>query len=89
MIPLLKRIAGAFLYDELAARRWIRGLLLAFAAGGVAFADQLSSLFGEAGGSGTVRAIKITALVAGFFGGSVTAGERNPTLPESPAEQPK
>lgn len=87
MIPLLKRIVHALLWDELAAVRWLRGALLMFAAGGVAFADQLAAVLGEGGSPGTVRAIKIAALVAGFLGGAVTAGQRNPP-PPVPVEPP-
>jgi hypothetical protein len=87
MIPLLKGILHALLWDELAAVRWLRGALLMFAAGGVAFADQLAAVLGEAGSAGTIRAIKIAALIAGFVGGAVTAGQRNPPIepPAAPA----
>lgn len=73
----------AFLFDPLAFVRWMRGLMLAVAAGGVAFADQLAALVGA---PGWVKAIKIAAIVCGFIAGSITAGERNPA--PSPAADP-
>lgn len=75
MIPLVRRLFRALLWDELAVRRWLRGGALAFAAGGIAFADQLASIVGA---PGAVRGIKIAAVICGFVGGAITAGERNP-----------
>jgi len=79
VIPLIKRVFRAFLFDELAAVRWLRGATLAFAAGGLAFADQLASVIAPDGAPepGVVRAIKIAAVICGFLAGAITAGERN------------
>lgn len=80
MIPLIKRLINSLLFDELAVTRWLRGLCLALAAGGVALGDQLADLIG-APEVGTW--IKGAAIVAGFVGGAITAGERNPPAVQS------
>lgn len=75
MITFFQRIAIAFLWDELAFVRWMRGLMFTFAGGGVAFADQIADIFGA---PGAVKAIKLVAVLCMFLAGSITAGERNP-----------
>lgn len=75
MITFLRRIFVAFLWDELAFTRWARGLMLMLAAGGMGFADQLAALIGA---PGAVKTIKVAAVICGFLGGAITAGERNP-----------
>lgn len=79
MIPLIKRLINSLLFDELAAIRWIRGFLLALAGSGAAFGDQLADVLGvpEIGSW-----IKGASIVAGFIGGAITAGERNPKAVE-------
>ena len=74
MITFFKKFLAAFLYDELAFTRWIRGGMLAVAGGGVAFADQLA---GTIGAPGAVKIIKTTAIICGFMAGAITAGEKN------------
>ena len=86
MIPLFKRLVKAMLWDELAARRWMRGMLLACSAGGIAFADQLAALLED---PELVRTIKIVALVCGFLGGALTAGQLNhPAVIETETQPP-
>ncbi|WP_242394862.1 hypothetical protein [Anaeromyxobacter oryzisoli] len=84
MIPLIKAIIHALLWDELAAIRWLRGACLTFAAGGVAFADQIAGILGEAGAPRVVQAIKLVAVACGFLGGAITAGQRNPPATTAP-----
>lgn len=68
MLPLIRKLLHSFFFDERAARRWLRGGLLAFAGGGLAFADQLSGLVGA---PGAVKGIKIASVVAGFIAGAM------------------
>ena len=81
MWPMLKRVANAMLFDELAVRRWARGALLTFAAGGVAFADQLADLVHA---PGAVKTIKVIAVICGFIGGAISHGEPNASVVEVP-----
>ena len=74
MVPLIKRLVKALLWDELAAKRWLRGGLLTAAAGGVAFADQLATTLGD---PSWVKGVKVAAIICGFLGGAITAGEKN------------
>ena len=78
MIPLIKRLMHALLWDELAARRWSRGALLW--AGGVAV--QLVSVEWATASAWTWREWlwRIGAAAVLGAGGMVTAGERNPVL---------
>lgn len=73
MLPLLRRIFFAFFLDELAFRRWARGLLLAFAGGGLAFADSLAELIGA---PDAVKAIKVASIVAGFAAGAMQSSAK-------------
>ncbi len=75
MIPLIKKLVHAFLFDEGAVTGWIRGFFLTAAAGGVAFADQVAEALGD---PGAAKIVKITAIVCGFIGGTIRAGEKNP-----------
>jgi hypothetical protein len=79
MIPLLKKLVYSLLWDELAAIRWLRGTLMTFAAGGIAFADQLADVLGM---PTAVKVVKVTAIVCGFLAGAITAGQKNPVAPE-------
>ncbi|MEM2161033.1 MAG: hypothetical protein QXN55_08780 [Candidatus Nitrosotenuis sp.] len=76
MIPLIKKLAKALLYDELTFVRWARGIAIGMSAGGVAFADQLAEAIGA---PGAVKTIKITAAICGLAGGMITAGQKNAT----------
>lgn len=77
MIPLIKSIAHAFLWDELAFTRWARGTMLGVSACGVAFADSLAAIVGD-GSPGLIKTIKVASVVCGFLAGAITAGQRNP-----------
>lgn len=74
MIPLIQRIVHALLYDEMAARRWLRGGLFGFATGGLAFADQLAAIVSS---PGAVKGIKVAAVVSGFVAAMINLGEKN------------
>jgi len=74
MIPLVRSILHALLWDAMAVRRWLRGLAVAFSLGGVAFADGVAEVIGH---PGWARAVKITALGLAFIGGAISIGERN------------
>lgn len=78
MIPLIRRLKTAFLYDELAVTRWLRGLVLLLGGGGIAFADQLAGILGEGASPGFIKGIRVASLVCLFAGGAITAGEKNP-----------
>jgi hypothetical protein len=79
VLTFFKRFFVAFLWDELAFVRWMRGLMLMFATSGVAFGQQIADTLGQ---SGWVTKIKLVALACAFFAGSITAGQRNPKTPE-------
>lgn len=70
----VRKLLQKALDDELAAKRWSRGLLLALSGSGLAFADQLADII-EA--PGIIKAVKVAAVVAGFLAGAITAGEKN------------
>ena len=78
MIPLVKRLIHAFLFDEGAVIGWIRGMMMMFAASGIAFADQIASVV--EGGPRLVKVIKLLAIVCGFIAGAIRAGEKNPPI---------
>lgn len=78
MIPLVRSIVLALLWDAAAVRRWARGASITFAVGGVAFADQLAVVIGA---PGAVKTIKIVSLACAFIGGAISVGERNPPQP--------
>lgn len=75
MIPLIRNVVRALLWDELSAVRWLRGATLALAGGGVAFGDAVAEALGSPGAG---KWIKLGAAAAAFAGGAITAGERNP-----------
>lgn len=75
MIPLVKSIVHALLWDAMAVRRWLRGAAIACATGGVAFADQIATTLAVPAAGKT---IKIAALLLGFIGGAISVGEPNP-----------
>lgn len=85
MIPLIKRLIHTFLFNEGAVVGWIRGTMLTFAVSGVAFADQLSELIGA---PGYVKTIKVVAIICGFIGGVIRAGEMN-AKPQPPKDDGK
>lgn len=76
MIPLVQKLIYALLWDELAARRWVRGFLLW--AGGAAV--MVASVGWEVAQAWSVREWVGRLAIAGILGagGMVTAGERNP-----------
>jgi hypothetical protein len=82
MLPLIKRLIYAFFLDELAFRRWMRGGMLAFAGGGLAFADQIGALLNA---PGAVKGVKIAAVVCGFIAGAMQSSAKKQ---DAPAPQP-
>ena len=68
MIPLFWKLLHAFFLDERAFRRWLRGGLMAFAGGGIAFADQLGGVLGS---PSVVKWIRVTAIFSGFVAGAI------------------
>jgi hypothetical protein len=68
MLPLIARLVHAFFFDERAARRWLRGGLMAFAGGGVAFADQLGAALNS---QSAAKWVRIAAIASGFVAGSI------------------
>jgi hypothetical protein len=68
VIPLLSDFFYAFFFDERAARRWLRGGLLAFAGTGLGFADQLGAALGSAG---IAKWVRVAAIVSGFVAGAM------------------
>ncbi len=86
MIPLVRSILHALLWDPMAVRRWLRGLSVAFALGGVAFADQVADVLGHPTAGKT---IKIIALALAFIGGAISVGQQNPKAGLVPLEPPK
>lgn len=86
MIPLVRSIFHALLWDPMAVRRWLRGMAVSFAVGGVAFADQIAAVLGSPGAAKTV---KIVALALAFIGGAISVGQQNPKDGLLPIEPPK
>ena len=77
MIIFFKKFFNLFFYDELAFVRWMRGFMLMAAAGGIGFADSLAALLES---PTSARYIKIVALICGFIGGTITAGQKNQAI---------
>jgi hypothetical protein len=73
MLPLLVRLIHAFFLDELAFRRWMRGGMLAFAGGGLAFSDQIAGVLGV---PEAVRWIKVASIVSGFVAGAMQSSAK-------------
>lgn len=80
MVPLLKKLFTAILNDEVMMRRWLRAWLMAFATGGMGFADQLSAV---TGGKVSVTAVRVLATISGFIAVAINLGEKN-----APKEEP-
>lgn len=81
MIPLVRSIVHALLWDAMAVRRWLRALAVSFSVGGATFADQAAAIIGR---PGWAIGIKLAALVLAFVGGAISVGEKNPPPPASP-----
>jgi hypothetical protein len=79
MIPLFKRLWFALWYDELAARRWARGVLLWAATAGTA----VMAVGPEVAATWTAKQWAMRLAFAGLAGaaGMITAGERNQKAP--------
>lgn len=82
MIPLVKSIFRALLWDEMAARRWFRGALGTMAVSGVGFADQIASFLGA---PRLIATIKVASLICALVAGVTSVGQQNP---KSGAPQP-
>ncbi len=82
MIPLVRSIVHALLWDPLAARRWIRGFLLWLGGSAV----MVASVGWEVAQAWPFREWVGRLAIAGILGlgGMVTAGEKNPK-PAAPA----
>src|SRR6266540_1344494 len=85
MIPLVRSIVHAMLWDPLAVRRWLRGLAISFSLGGVAFADQVAAVLGT---PGSAKTVKIVALALAFIGASISIGQQNAKPPEPAVSLP-
>jgi hypothetical protein len=81
MRPLLRKFVRSLLDDEMAVRRWGRGLLGGLGAGGVAFAQELSA---NGVSPEWVARIKIASAAAVLVALLINLGERN-ERPEPPA----
>lgn len=79
MIPLIKRLVRAFLFDEGAVTGWIRGATLMFSVSGLAFSNQIATELGWPGGA---TVVKWLAVICGFIAGAIRAGEKNITTQE-------
>lgn len=86
MIPLIRSVVHALLWDAMAVRRWLRGLSVSFAVGGVAFADSVADVIGHPGAG---KVIKVAALALAFIGGAISVGEPNPKAGLVPLEGSK
>lgn len=76
MKPLFKKIAHSLWHDEMAARRWARGLLVGFGvtgAGAVQLAPERWRL-----------PLFLVAGLVGCVGGLISVGEPNPKPPADP-----
>jgi hypothetical protein len=84
MIPLLSRLWASLLYDEMAARRWLRGALVTFALAGA----QLAAASPEAAAQWTRRewAVRIAFALVGGLGVMINLGQPNPK--EAPHAEP-
>lgn len=75
MLPTLRKFLRSILYDEQAFIGWARGLILAIAAGGLAFAHELGDLLAS---PVLEQRIKVAAVLCGFVGGMIRAGDKTP-----------
>lgn len=76
MLNLLKRFLNAFLYDELAAKRWLRGTFNAVA---LTAAQVVVDPAWQTWGKKEWLVRMVPGLIA-FVAGSITAGEKNPPV---------
>ena len=76
MIPLLRKLVYALLWDELAARRWVRGFLLWLGGAGT----TVMAVGWDVAREWTPREWAGRMVFASVLGvaGMVTAGEKNP-----------
>lgn len=79
MIPLFRGLVHALLYDELAAKRWIRGFMLWLGGSAV----MVASVGWEVAQAWSLREWFGRLSIAGILGlgGMITAGEKNPKPP--------
>lgn len=89
MIPLIRRLLYALLWDELAARRWARGALMWLGGAGI----TVMAVGWDVASKWTAREWVGRLAFAAVLGaaGMVTAGERNPREQQLPpgVEGPK
>jgi hypothetical protein len=77
MRDMLRNALHALWYDEMAARRWCRGLLVGFGVGGVGavpYAPERWRLW-----------LFLAAGLAACVGGLISVGQQNPKPPTPPA----
>lgn len=72
MIPLIKHLLHALLFDENAARRQFRGFIGALAASGALYADKVAELGGGPHLVTAVRAVAFLCVVAVAVHGDAT-----------------
>jgi len=71
MLTLFRSAVRALLFDELAARRWLRSAVMALGVGGATYAEQLSQIVGHA------DAIKAVSVAAAAVSVLINLGEKN------------
>jgi hypothetical protein len=71
----LKNLWTRIKNDELKVARWTRAIFITFSTSGLAFADQLAAMLGNAA---WVTYVRVAAVVAGFISLAITAGQKNP-----------
>ena len=81
MIPLIKKLLQSLLYDDMKVRRWLRTALMAMAASGMVWADQIAEIMGA-----PVKWFKIAAVICGALSVAINLGEKNQaTAPDADA----
>lgn len=66
MIKLFAGVLHALLWDENAARRWLRGIVSVLALSGGIYADQIAALLPAATGAKAASAIRFAAFLCAF-----------------------
>jgi hypothetical protein len=84
MIPLIKKLVYAFFYDELAAKRWLRGTL--FFVGGMAVNVLAFPFTVVQAWTPQEWIYRVAAAGALGIGGSIIGGQKNKSAEEIRAE---